>query len=122
MSKILRTLGHMIQDFFYVRLRMAFLTRRYYRCIQLQFIQWFLQQQAKHTDNIAEFATYLHMSETKAYDLASNATYISLKDMVRIAFLLGYKIVLHFEPLSEWEIREIKELRTKLDKTLPTKE
>jgi len=112
----------MIQDFFYVRLRMAFLTRRYYRCVQIQFIQWFLQQQAKHTDNITEFATYLYMSETKAYDLISNTAYLSLKDMVRIAFLLGYKIVLRFEPLSEWELQEIEELRTKLDKTLPTKE
>jgi len=113
--KILNTLWHMIQDFFYVRLRMAFLTRRYYRCVQIQFIQWFLQQQAKHTDNITEFATYLYMSETKAYDLISNTTYLSLKDMVRIAFLLGYKIVLRFEPLSEWEMQEIEELRAKLD-------
>lgn len=121
MCKYFKQLWAMILDIIYVRFRLMFLRQRYYRYVQLQFIVWLLQQQHKANVPLDEFAIYINLSSTKLRDLVSNASYLSLKEMVQVALLLGYKINLTFEPLSEIEQKEIDELRKRIIKT-PTTE
>lgn len=114
MFKFFASLCEMLFDTIYVRFRLLFLKRRYYRYVQLQFIVWLLQQQHKANVPLDEFAIYIDTPSTKLRDLISNAAYLSLKEMVKIALLLGYKINLTFEPLSEIEHQEIQEVSTRL--------